>query len=205
MASRVERHTVRSPLRIGYVFATPVVLLAAVYLCVFLGLNSGRGSAFVADQISAALYGELSYRYLEVGPGLTRLDLYAAELDDHAGHRTITASHLGCTFSVPAFIAGRLEFRHCRGNDGSVLVYEDALGDVGIVSLFQGQYRPKRRRPNARPLVFDDVELTDFDVLVMLDDALIRFDDVTFADFATSAAVIMRCAGTLSRQMSSAA
>ncbi len=179
MASRVERHTVRSPLRIGYVFATPVVLLAAVYLCVFLGLNSGRGSAFVADQISAALYGELSYRYLEVGPGLTRLDLYAAELDDHNGHRTITASHLGCTFSVPAFIAGRLEFRHCRGNDGSVLVYQDALGDVGIVSLFQGQYRPKRRRPNARPLVFDDVELTDFDVLVMLDDALIRFDDVT--------------------------
>ena len=115
MASRVERHTVRSPLRIGYVFATPVVLLAAVYLCVFLGLNSGRGSAFVADQISAALYGELSYRYLEVGPGLTRLDLYAAEtlplvpFYERAGfHRE------GALFDIPGIVGHYLMHRMLR-------------------------------------------------------------------------------------------
>ena len=178
MRSPVERHTVRSLTRLGYVFTAPLMLLVAVYLVLFLGLNSRQGSERLALLVSSVLQGELQFEFLRVGPDLLTLELYEASLLDVRGRAAVEASALRCRFRPEGLVRRRLLFDDCYGRDGRVLIVSYDNGDVGLMTAFEGRFRPKN--PDADPLVpaFEQITLDNIDVLIQLKDVVLRFDGV---------------------------
>jgi hypothetical protein len=155
------------------------MLLVAVYLVVFLGLNSRQGSDRLASLVSSVLQGELAFEFLRVGPDLLTLELYGASLLDVRGRAAVEASALRCRFRPEGLVRRRLLFDDCYGRDGRVLIVSYDNGDVGLMTAFEGRFRPKN--PGANPLVpaFERIELDNIDVLIQLKDVVLRFDGVS--------------------------
>lgn len=182
MSDPVQRHRIRSPFRVGYVFAAPLVALLALYLFVFLALNSRQGSAALADAVSAALKGSVDYAYLEVGPDLLTIDVYGATFYDLRGRAIIESREAGCRFRPSGLIRNRLWFDRCHASDSRLLVESYDDGQVGFLAAFEGEFRPKN--PGAKPIVvdFDDINAERIDVLVQTREMTLRFDDVRIRD-----------------------
>lgn len=168
----------RSPFRVGYVFAAPAVTLLALYLFVFLALNSRQGSGALADWVSDALQGSLEYAALQVGPDLLTVAVYDAKVYDLRGRAILEVREVGCRFRPSGLVRGRLWFDRCHGADARLLIEEYDDGQIGFLAAFEGAFRPKNT--GSRPVVvdFDDIELQRIDVLVQMREMTMRFDDV---------------------------
>lgn len=179
MSNSVERYTVRSAARIGYVFAVPFVLAISLYLTIFLGLNSQQGSKWLAEGISTAMEGTLEMTYLRVGPDLLTLDLFDATLRDVFGRPAVEVRRIGCTFLPSQLVRNRLQFDRCSAEDGRLLIMSYDNGAIGLMTAFEGEFRPKSRERERIRMAFYDIELTNIDVLIQLRDMMLRFDSVT--------------------------
>lgn len=165
-------------MRVAYVFVAPVMMALAVYLILFLGLNSRRGSERVASLISSALTGEMEYASVVVGPSLQRIELFDARIRDLEGHVVVRLAHTRCDWSPSGLVDLRIRFSSCEGRDGELLILEDASGDFGFIRAFRGPVRPKRRGVNHPHILFEQITLDDIDVIIALDDMMLRMDNV---------------------------
>lgn len=175
---QVERHTVRSAVRVGYVFAVPFVLLVSLYLIVFLGLNSRQGSEALSDVLTDVLHGGVEFSFLRVGPDLLTVEVYDTTIRDVFGRPTIEARAARCRFRPDGLVRRRLLFDGCVGRDGRVLIMSYENGAIGFMTAFEGRFRPKAPGRDPMVLMFDDVTFENVDVLVHLRDATLRFDSV---------------------------
>lgn len=182
MPSAVQRHRVRSPTRVAYVFAAPALFVVSLYLVVFLGLNSRRGSEWLASLVSTQLAGDLEYGYLEIGPDLRRLELYDAVVRDPSGRAVIEIHRLGCSFQPLPLLQRRLMFTDCLGSDGRLLIEEQDGGRMGLVRAFQGDFFRKRRHRNPMTYVFEGITLLRLDVLIQTRDMMLLFERVDLTE-----------------------
>lgn len=162
----------------AYVFVAPVMIFVAIYLTAFLGLNSRRGSEWLASFVSSALTGEMEYATVVVGPSLQRVDLFDARIRDLDGHVVVRLAHVRCDWSPSGLVDLRIQFSSCSGRDGELLILESASGDFGFVRAFRGPQRPKRRGVRHPHVVFEEITLDDIDVILALDDMMVRMDGV---------------------------
>jgi len=179
MKAQVERHISAAPFRLGYTFVTPVALVLSIYLVAYVGINTRTGSEALARALSALLAGDLEYSYIEIGYNLTRVDLFDARLLDPSGRAVIEAYHIGCTFAPSGLLVGRIHFSACDAQSGRVLVEQGDDGDFGLLQAFRGGFQGKNRPRNPRRVLFEDITLTDIDVLIVLPDLMMRYDRVS--------------------------
>lgn len=165
--------------RIAWALLAPAVLLLTVYLMIFLTLNSRQGSDWLSAALTRVLPGTLHYAHLRIGASLARIDLFEATVDDENGRRVVEVAHLACDVRRTPLLLGRLEFADCRAERGRMLVEPyPPQGEVGFLTAFGGAWSGKERNDTLE-LLFDGVELVDVDVIVSLDDMLLRFDSVS--------------------------
>ncbi len=180
--TEIERHRVRSPYRIGYVFAGPLAALIGCYAAVFLLLNSHSGSVLLSNVMSDVVHGRLEFEFVEFGADLLSVQLYDTRVADLSGRSVIEARQLTCSFNPASLFRNRIMIHHCEGREGRLLFHQDPDGQIGLVKAFQGEFRPKARTEAPPIISFTDVHLVDFDVLIDLPDTMIRFDSVELRD-----------------------
>lgn len=179
MKIKPEKPKRRAWLRLGYGVLGPLATVLALYLFVFLAANSHVGSNWIKEQVNRALPGSLEFEYVEIQPSLSRVHAWGVRLFDPTGQPVLEVRRLECSIDLSGMLFNRFDLSRCTAENGRVLVGVKPEGHLGIVRTFSPEVRAKRPLDQQPVLVFDGVTLRDVDVLVNLNDLMLRFDDVT--------------------------
>jgi hypothetical protein len=172
----------RATLRLGYGVLAPIVTVIAVYLFVFLATNSHFGSDWIKKRVNEALPGSIDFEYVEIQPSLNRVHAWGLQFFDTTGQPVIEVRRAECSIDLTGMLFNRYELNRCEASDGQVLVGVKPDGHLGIVRTFSPRERSKSARKARPDLIFDGVTIEDVDVLVNLNNLMLRFDDAQTQD-----------------------
>ncbi len=177
MRIELEEHRRRALIGVGYKLITPIIGIVAVYLFLFLALNSRIGSKQALRILNEVLPGSVSIEYLELQPSLNRLEAWGVSLRDTNSREVIRARNLSCSLDRTAVFSRHIDLHDCSGFDGAVLVHTEDDGALGLARAVAGQ-NPKKGDGNSPwSIRFFNVNLLDIDLLINLGDMAMLFED----------------------------
>lgn len=132
---QLEIRVLRAHLRVPIVFLLPVFLLVSVYAGLYLGVNADGTRRAVPGWVNQLLgAGEYEVNELVLGPDLTTVDVYGAEIRvEGASKPTIEAQHAHASLQPLYLLDSRVRFGDSHATGGRVRLEMDESGEMNLL------------------------------------------------------------------------